>query len=104
MREDTNTHGLRQWFYFQMRSKKTLRLKLRIYRFSKQHSLYRHGMKPFVKTPESPWKQMGERVRYEYDPDQKCYFLEWEHEFEEGKETLFATLPPYTYTRLGEFI
>ena len=49
MREDTNTHGLRQWFYFQVSNRKAMKTKFRIYKFSKYYSLYRQGMKPFVR-------------------------------------------------------
>ena len=49
MREDTNTHGLRQWFYFQVMNRKAMKAKFRIYKFSKYYSLYRLGMKPFAR-------------------------------------------------------
>ena len=41
MREDTNTHGLRQWFFFQVTNRKPITIKFRIYKFSKYYSLYR---------------------------------------------------------------
>lgn len=49
MREDTNTIGLRQWFYFAVTNRKIGRFKFRIYKFSKFYSLYKDGMKPFVR-------------------------------------------------------
>lgn len=64
MREDTNTHGLRQWFYFEMRSRRNCKIRLRIYKFSKRFSLYRQGMRPYVRTADSEWKQDGEKVIY----------------------------------------
>lgn len=67
MREDTNTHGLRQWFFFEMKARKSCKLRLRIYKFSKKISLYKLGMKPFVRTKEENWRQDGEKVKYEYD-------------------------------------
>ena len=61
MREDTNTHGLRQWFYFVAFNKKPIKAKIRIYKFRKVYSLYRHGMKPFVRKPlkSNEWHQEG---------------------------------------------
>ena len=58
-----------------MKVRKKCRLRLRIYKFSKRFSLYRMGMRPFVKTREGEWHQDGEKVRYEYDAEQKCFFL-----------------------------
>lgn len=49
MREDTNTHGLRQWYYFQAQSRKPATAKFRIYKFTKPYSLYRFGMKPYIR-------------------------------------------------------
>jgi hypothetical protein len=49
MREDTNTHGLRQWYYFQVQNNKPIRVKFKIYKFSKFYSLYNEGMKPYIK-------------------------------------------------------
>lgn len=59
MREDTNTHGLRQWFYFELKVRKNCKLRLRIYKFSKRFSLYRLGMKPFIRTAQTDWQQGG---------------------------------------------
>ena len=104
MREDTNTHGLRQWYYFQVKCRRSMRLRLRIFKFSKRFSLYRLGMKPYVKTWESEWKQDGEKIRYDYDADFRSYYLEFEYSFEANQETFFATLPPYTYSRLSDYL
>lgn len=41
MREDTNTFGIRQWFYFSVYNKKAGRYKFRIYKFTKNYSLYK---------------------------------------------------------------
>jgi len=49
MREDTNTFGLRQWFFFEVFSNRLMNVTFRIYKFSKKHSLYRQGMKPYIK-------------------------------------------------------
>ena len=66
MREDTNTHGLRQWYYYQIRNLRATKVKFRIYKFSKSHSLYRYGMKPYVRVRKpsnhyslTEWKQSG---------------------------------------------
>ena len=64
MREDTNTHGLRQWFYFEAKSRRACKVKFRVLRFSKRFSLYRVGMKPYVRTWDSEWCQSGENVKY----------------------------------------
>jgi len=50
MREDTNTHGLRQWYYFVVTNRKPIKVKFRIYKFTKSYSLYRMGMKPYIRT------------------------------------------------------
>ncbi len=47
-----------------MRSRKSCKIKLRIYRFTKKFSLYKSGMKPFVRTADSDWHQNGENVSY----------------------------------------
>lgn len=75
MRQDTNTHGLRQWFFFEMRVRRDCKIKLRIYKFSKKFSLYKFGMKPFVKKSKMDWKQDGLNIIYQYDQEQKCFFL-----------------------------
>lgn len=67
MREDTNTLGLRQWFFFEVTCSRPLTVTFRIYKFTKKYSLYRCGMKPYIKQKEGEWKQGGEKVKYEYD-------------------------------------
>lgn len=49
MREDTNTFGLRQWFFFEVLSNRAMNVTFRVYKFSKKYSLYRRGMKPYIK-------------------------------------------------------
>ncbi len=49
MREDTNTYGLRQWYYFSVTNHKSGKYKFKIFKFSKYYSLYRDGMKPFIR-------------------------------------------------------
>lgn len=49
MREDTNTKGLRQWFFFEAICNRPSKITFRIYKFSKRYSLYRKGMKPYIK-------------------------------------------------------
>jgi cytosolic carboxypeptidase protein 2/3 len=68
MRVDTNTQGHRQWFYFSMKNEKKCTVKLHIYRFKKQFSLFQRGMKPYVRSRKSgqEWKQGGENVFYHY--------------------------------------
>ena len=77
MREDTNTFGLRQWYFFNITNKKAGKYKFRIYKFSKFYSLYKEGMKPFVRNAsEGPeWRQGGENVKYEFDSENKSHFL-----------------------------
>ena len=51
------------------------------------------------------WKQGGENVKYDYDDDFKCYFLEFEYVFEKtDRKIFFATQPPYTYSTLKEYL
>jgi hypothetical protein len=48
MRVDTNTYGHRQWYYFNIKNKRTGIIKLNISQFMKPFSLYQRGMKPYV--------------------------------------------------------
>lgn len=41
MREDTNTKGLRQWFYFEVSNRRPTKIRFRVYKFSRYFSLYR---------------------------------------------------------------
>lgn len=41
LREDTNTKGQRQWYFFEVFNKKPCRCRFRIYKFTKYFSLYR---------------------------------------------------------------
>lgn len=59
MREDTNSQGLRQWFFFEVTCNKPIKAVFRIYKFSKKHSLYRKGMKPYIKQLGEEWSQKG---------------------------------------------
>lgn len=78
MREDTNTYGLRQWFYFSVINRKPGKYKFRICKYSKFYSLYREGMKPFIRTNTEPeWKQGGDNVKYEGDKNMKGNYLEF---------------------------
>jgi hypothetical protein len=58
-----------------MKVRRKIKVKLRIYRFTKKFSLYKIGMKPFIRTIDTEWKQDGDKVKYEYDNDQKCFYL-----------------------------
>lgn len=77
MREDTNTFGLRQWFYFSACNKKAGKFKFRVYKYSKYYSLYKEGMRPFVRVigEDESWVQAGESVKYEYDMETKSHCL-----------------------------
>lgn len=58
MREDTNTFGLRQWYYFSVSNRKPGKYKFKIFKFTKNYSLYKEGMKPFVcEDNTNDWKQ-----------------------------------------------
>jgi hypothetical protein len=59
IREDTNSHGLRQWYYFQAKCNRAMKAHFRIYKFTKKYSLYRYGMKPYIKTENEEWEQKG---------------------------------------------
>ncbi len=48
MRVDTNTKGHRQWYYFSVKNKKSIKVRFNIYRFNKSASLYQRGMRPYV--------------------------------------------------------
>lgn len=50
-----------------MKIRRDCKIKLRIYKFSKKFSLYKCGMKPFVKKSKSDWKQDGLNINYQYD-------------------------------------
>ena len=45
---DTNTKGHRQWYYFSVKNKKSIKVRFNIYRFNKSVSLYQRGMRPYV--------------------------------------------------------
>jgi hypothetical protein len=81
MREDTNTHGLRQWFYFLVTCNRPIKAHIRIYKFNKKYLLYREGMKPYIKTEGEEWKQRGDNVSYCYDEELKCYYLAFTYTF-----------------------
>jgi hypothetical protein len=52
MREDTNTKGLRQWFYFEVSNRRPIKIKFRIYKFTRYFSLYRKvTMKVIFRVP-----------------------------------------------------
>ena len=108
MREDTNTFGLRQWFYYSVTNKKAGRYKFRIYKFSKYYSLYKDGMKPFIRVMTSDsvqWRQAGENIKYENDIETKTYFLEFQYEFvSDNMAVEVATQPPYTYAMLRDYL
>ena len=105
MREDTNTYGLRQWFHFSVSSRKVERYKFRIYKFSKYYSLYRDGMKPYICEDQLDWRQDGENVKYEYDEELKCFYVEFEYKFVKPHQKIFiAAQPPYTYSRLKDYL
>lgn len=62
-------------------------------------------MKPYIKVMNDDWHQGGQRVKYDYDQDQKCYFLEFQYDFQQANsDVYFATLPPYSYTELNGFL
>ena len=43
----------------EVRSRKPGKFKFRIYKYSKRFSLYKQGMKPFVRTADTEWRQQG---------------------------------------------
>lgn len=51
-----------------------MRVRLRIYSFTKHYSLYRRGMKPYIKM-DKEWVQTGEDVTYSRDHQLNCYCL-----------------------------
>lgn len=103
MREDTNSNGLRQWFYFQASCGKPLTASFRIYKFTKRYSLYSKGMKPYIKA-EGEWAQGGDNVAYAWDDHFQCYYLAFTYTFtQEGQSIEVANMPPYTYSRLLSF-
>ncbi len=61
-------------------------------------------MKPYVRTIDRDWHQNGEKILYEYDSSQKCFYLQFEYQFEEHKEVYFASLPPYTYSMMNSYL
>lgn len=66
MRVDTNTKGHRQWYYFSIKNSNKQMIKLNIFRFKKQYSLYQRGMRPYVKSRKSgyDWGPGGQNVKY----------------------------------------
>ena len=77
----------------------------RIYKFSKKYSLYRHGMKPYIKQIGMSWLQKGDNISYNYDEELKCYYLKFNYQFVRTREkVLNASMPPYTYSKLERWI
>lgn len=81
MREDTNTHGLRQWYYFQAKCNRPMKICFRIYKFNKRCLLYREGMKPYIKAEDGNWRQNGDDVSYAFDETLQCYYLSFCYTF-----------------------
>lgn len=105
MREDTNTHALRQWYYFQARCNRPMKVCFRVYKFSKRCLLYREGMKPYIRAEDGNWRQNGEDVSYDFDEALQCYYLSFSYTFAgEGESIEVANMPPYTYSRLLRFL
>jgi hypothetical protein len=80
-----------------------MRVRLRVYSFSKHYSLYRRGMKPYIKI-DKEWAQAGEDVTYSRDQQLSCYCLAFSLTLQEGNRVQIANMPPYTYSHLLRFL
>jgi hypothetical protein len=80
-----------------------MKVRFRIYSFSKCYSLYRRGMKPYMLI-NNEWRQGGDDVTYSRDCHLNCYFLGFTVTLEEGQRLQIANMPPYTYSHLLRFL
>jgi len=133
MRTDTNTKGHKQWFYFSVKNKKTGVYKFNILNFTKQSSLYNHGMKIALYSQKKTalaisgklpkiylqWHHGGDKIsytssklcpepnirsRYIYNR-KKYYTLSFEYNFEYIDDVVyFAYSIPYTFTDLATLL
>lgn len=109
MRADANTRGHHQWYYFSATAQVAGDVHFNILNFTKNESLYTHGMLPFVYsevTPELGWHRAGSNVRYKTSKinpyTNRCYYcLSFTYTFRHPQSRVFfAYAIPYTYTRL----
>ncbi|CAD8189181.1 unnamed protein product [Paramecium octaurelia] len=105
MRVDGNTQGHTSWYNFELSGmKKGEKIQLNICNFTKSHSLYERGMKPYIwRSTTQEWLQGGENVCYRTSQNNNnC--LSFGIVCNQDNELLrIAYCVPYTYSQLLEY-
>lgn len=115
IRNDSNTYGRNQWFYFTARNKSGEKVvKMNIVNFCKQDSLYSQGQQPLIfriEQPEKGWHYLCDKVKYGYSKINKIlenrrpYFsLSFSFTFPANETLKFAYSLPYTYSDLLKYL
>lgn len=115
IRNDSNTCGKNQWYYFAARNNSGEReIKLNIVNFCKHDSLYTQGQQPIVfrvSQPEKGWHFMCDSVKYGYSKVNKTlegrrtyYSLSFKLTFPANETLKFAYSLPYTYSDLLQYL
>jgi hypothetical protein len=115
IRNDTNTYGKNQWFYFKVTNTAEQReVKMNIVNFSKQDSLYSQGLQPCVLREshlQKGWHYMCENVKYSFSKVNKAmvnkriyYGLSFTLNFPANETLRFAYSVPYTYSELLQYL
>ncbi|CAD8200314.1 unnamed protein product [Paramecium pentaurelia] len=105
MRVDGNTQGHTSWYNFELNGmKKGEKIQLNICNFTKSHSLYERGMKPYIwRSTNQEWLQGGENVQYRTSQNNNnclsfCIICNQDNEL-----IKIAYCVPYTYSQLLEY-
>lgn len=92
-----------QWYYFEVKNKRTQNVTFQIANLGKFESLYNEGMKPLVKSTKegSQWKRSGSNITYSQNKENNSYSLTFNYNFTHTDDTVyFAYSHPYTYADL----
>ncbi|CAD8198570.1 unnamed protein product [Paramecium pentaurelia] len=104
MRVDGNTQGHTSWYNFELSGmKQGEKIQLNICNFTKLHSLYERGMKPFIwRSTTQEWLQGGENIQYKTSQNNNClsFLIDCNQENELIK---IAYCVPYTFSQLLEY-
>ena len=113
MQNDINTKGHTQWFYFKVQNTQSSTYKFNILNFSKNDSLFNHGMKVLIfsekhqQKTKAQWFRGGFDISYYSNHIQRTakgatyYTLSFQYQFlYESDVVYFAYSYPYTYSKL----
>ena len=115
IRNDTNTYGKNQWFYFKVQNTGEEReVKMNIVNFCKQDSLYNQGLQPCIyreSFPQKGWHYMCDNIKYSFSKVNKnlvnkriYYGLSFTILLPADESLRFAYSVPFTYSDLISFI